>query len=246
MSGHSKWSTIKRQKGAADAKRSASFTKLAAAITVSAREGGGDADSNVRLRLAIAKAREANMPKDNIERAIKRGTGELGGAAFEQIMYEAYAPGGVALMIEVNTDNKNRAIANVKLILTKYNAKLAEAGAVAYLFRPRGVMTVSGKSMEDMEEASIEAGADDYIISEESLVVYTDPKETFLVAKGLESMGLEVADVELRMEPLTTIMIQDPKMATTLVNLTEGLEDLDDVSSVYANFDINPTDYPTE
>lgn len=239
MSGHSKWSTIKRQKGAADAKRSASFTKLAAAITIAAREGGGDPGGNIRLRLAIDKARSANMPKDNIDRAIKRGTGELGGAAIENLVYEAYAPGGVALIIEVNTDNKNRSVSDIKAILNKYNGKLAESGAVAYLFLRRGVMTVSGKSVEDLEEAAIESGADDYEIVDDSLIVFTQPKDTMAVAKSLEVAGLTVADVELRMESLSTIMITDDKTAQTLMAIVEKLEDLDDVSTVSANFDIS-------
>lgn len=240
MSGHSKWSTIKRQKGAADAKRSASFTKLAAAITIAAREGGGDPGGNIRLRLAVDKARGANMPKDNIDRAIKRGTGELGGAAIESLVYEAYAPGGVAIMIECNTDNKNRTVAEIKAILNKYNGKLAESGSVAYLFTQRGVMTIGGKSIDELEEAAIESGADDYQVLEDSLVVYTHPKDTMAVAKALESAGLTVADVELRMEPLSTIMISDDKTAQTLMTLVEKLEDLDDVSTVSANFDIDP------
>lgn len=240
MSGHSKWSTIKRQKGAVDAKRSASFTKLAAAITIAAREGGGDAEGNIRLRLAIAKAREANMPKDNVERAIKRGTGELGGAAIENFTYEAYAPGGVALMIECHTDNKNRTVAEIKAVLNKYNGKLAESGAVAFLFQQHGVMTVSGKSVEAIEEAAIESGADDYEVVEHSLVVYTQPKDTMMVAKNLENSGLTVTDIDLRMEPLSMMMISDTKTAQTLMAIVEKLEDLDDVSTVSANFDIAP------
>ncbi|HEY1074813.1 MAG TPA: YebC/PmpR family DNA-binding transcriptional regulator [Patescibacteria group bacterium] len=239
MSGHSKWATIKRQKGAADAKRSVTFTKLAAAITVAARDGGGDLGSNFKLRLAVDKAREANMPKDNIDRAIKRGTGELGGAAFEHIVYEAYAPGGAALVIDVNTDNRNRAVANIKSILNKHNGKLAESGAVAYLFQPRGVMTVAGGDAEAMEMAIIESGADDYALSDDSAVVYTDPKEVMAVAKALETAGLTASDVEQTMEPVSTIMISDEKTAKTLVAITELLEDLDDVSSVYSNFDID-------
>lgn len=237
MSGHSKWSTIKHQKGAADAKRSSVFTKLANSITVIAREGGGDPESNFRLRLTIEKAREANMPKDNIERAIKRGTGELGGAAFENIMYEAYAPGGVALMIEVNTDNRNRSVSAIKSTLTKANAKLAEAGAVAYLFEQKGSMTVQGN--DEAEMAIIDSGADDYELVDGGLYrVATLPKDTMAVAKLLQDAGLIVEDVGLMLEPIATITIDEEQTARQLIRLVEQLEDIDDVAAVYANFDI--------
>lgn len=239
MSGHSKWSTIKRQKGAADAKRSTAFTKLANLISIAAREGGGDPSANFKLRLAVEKAREANMPKDNIERAIKRGTGELGGAALEDITYEAYAPGGVALLIQTTTDNRNRAVSSVKAILNKYNGKLAEAGSVGYLFTQRGVMRVEGESPE---EAIIESGADDYEQNEGgSFVVYTAPRETMNVAKTLQDAGLSVSDVELAMEPLSTVTISDQKTAQQLLTIMEQLEDLDDVANVYSNFDLDPS-----
>jgi YebC/PmpR family DNA-binding regulatory protein len=242
MSGHSKWSTIKRQKGAADAKRSMAFTKLAAMITVAARDGGGDPSANFKLRLAMDKARQANMPKDNVDRAIKRGTGELGGAAFEHVVYEAYAPGGAALMIDVNTDNRNRAVSSIKGILTKYSGKLAEAGSVAYLFQQKGVMTAKGADAESAELQIIESGAADYVAGDDgTFTVYTDPKETTYVAKALEDAGLTVTDVDLSMEPTASVMISDPKTANTLITLTELLEDLDDVTAVYPNFDIDPS-----
>jgi YebC/PmpR family DNA-binding regulatory protein len=240
MSGHSKWSTIKRQKGAADAKRSTTFTKLSMAITIAARDGGGDPEMNFKLRLAIDKAKIANMPKDNIERAIKRGTGELGGAAFEHIVYEAYAPGGAAIVIEVDTDNRNRAVGGIKAILNKYNAKLAESGAVSYLFQPRGTMVVSGGSSSDMELAIIESGADDYETNDDGTTqVYTDPKETAAVAKLLEAAGLAVSEVALTMVPISTVPITDEKTAKTLVSIMEQLEELDDVSAVHTNFDLD-------
>ncbi len=239
MSGHSKWSTIKRQKGAADAKRSTTFTKLANMITIAAREGGSDASANFKLRLAIEKAREANMPKDNIDRAIKRGTGELGGQALETLVYEAYAPGGSAILIYVTTDNRNRAIANIRTLLTKYNGKLAESGAVSYLFQPRGVITVSGAVADMLEMSVFESGAEDYIANTDgSFTVYTSPKAVSQVAKYFEDQGLTASDVELTMEPVTTVQITDAKMAQTLVNLMERLEELDDVTSVYTNFDV--------
>lgn len=238
MSGHSKWSTIKRQKGAADARRSTVFTKLANAVTIASRKGGGDSGSNFKLRLAIDKAREANMPKDNIDRAIKRGTGELGEAAFETIIYEAYAPGGVALIIETATDNRNRTISNIKAVLNKYNAKLAESGAVGYLFHPRGVITVTGLDPETTEMVIIESGAEDYETIEKGggFTVYAPPKETAHIAKKLEEAGLTVSNIELSQEPISTITITDEKTAQTLMHLMEQLEDLDDVSTVYANF----------
>lgn len=239
MSGHSKWSTIKRQKGAADAKRSTTFTKLAYAITVATREGGGDPTSNFKLRLAMEKARQANMPKDNIERAVKRGTGELGGANFEHIVYEAYSPGGVALLIEVDTDNRNRAVANIKSLLNKYNGKLAEAGSVGYLFHPRGVMSVVGE-VEALELAIIESGADDYDISEEGAVVYTQPRDLVAVAKSLELAGFTVSDMSTSMEALAPVVIAEQKTAQTIMRLMHDLEDLDDVSAVHTNFDLAP------
>ncbi len=238
MSGHSKWSTIKRQKGAADAKRSTTFTKLASMISVAARDGGGDPESNFKLRLAIDKARTANMPKDNIERAIKRGTGELGGSVFEHIVYEAYAPGGAALLAEVTTDNRNRAVASIKALLNKYNGKLAESGAVSYLFESRGIMTVSGGVPEDLELAIIESGALDYEPNEAGgYTVYTDPKATAQVARALTEARCEVSDVDMTMEPQTTVPVRDAKSAQSLLTLMEQLEDLDDVSAVYTNVD---------
>ncbi len=242
MSGHSKWSTIKRQKGTADAKRSTVFTKLANLISIAAREGGGgDASTNFKLRLAVEKARQANMPKDNIDRAIKRGTGELGGSVLEDIMYEAYAPGGVALLIQATTDNRNRALSGIKTILNKYNSKLAESGSVGYLFKQKGHMLIKGADSETTEKAIIEAGADDYEFHEDdTFSVYTLPNETMQVAKQLQEVGLEATDIELSMEPISPITIEDPKIAQQLVTIMESLEDLDDVSNVYSNFDLAP------
>lgn len=240
MSGHSKWSTIKRQKGVEDAKRSASFTKLSYAITIAARDGGGDPETNFKLRLAMDKARSANMPKDNIERAIKRGTGELGGAEFEHIVYEAYAQGGTAVLIEVNTDNRNRAVASIKSLLNKYNAKLAESGSVSYLFEQTGVMSVNGKLSEETEMAIIESGATDYEAGEDgTFSVYTDPKEVTTIAEALQKQGFTVKDVELSQESKAIIEIADPNIVESLIKFMADLEDLDDVSSVYTNFDTN-------
>ncbi len=240
MSGHSKWSTIKRQKGAADAKRSTTFTKLANMISIAAREGGGDVSANFKLRLAIEKGREANMPKDNIDRAVKRGTGELGGVALETMTYEAYGPQGIALLVDVTTDNRNRAISNIKTILSKHNGKLAEAGAVGYLFQQRGIMTVSGAEGDVIESVVIESGAEDYEIHDDgSCTVYTHPKETTLVAKRIEENGLKVENIELTMEPMSTVTIRDQKVAQQVMSMMDQLEELDDVTNVYSNFELD-------
>lgn len=239
MSGHSKWATIKRQKGATDAKRSATFTKLANIITIATREGGGgDPTGNFKLRLAIDKARAANMPRDNIDRAIKRGTGELGGAAFEEHRYEARAAGGTALIVDVATDNKNRALSDVKHVLSKHNAKLADGGSVSYLFEPKGSMVVARRD-DETELAIIECGATDYIDNgDDTYTVYTDPQETNRVAKALESQGLTVQDVELILDPRDSVIVSDQKIADQLMSLIDELESLDDVKAVYSNFDI--------
>lgn len=240
MSGHSKWASIKRSKGAADVKRGATFTKLANAITVAARQGGGGAESNFKLRLAIEKARQANMPKDNMERAIKRGTGELGGAKIEDIIYEAYGPGGIALMIEAASDNRNRTTAEVKSILNKYGGKLAGSGAVTYQFKQRGVISleVGDKSIEEAELAVIDAGAQDFEEQAGIILVYSEPKETERVRSVLETSGLKATDTALSWEPTTTIEISDEKVAKQVLRLTESLESLDDVTAVSGNFDI--------
>lgn len=240
MSGHSKWATIKRQKGAADAKRSTVFTKLANTITVAAR-GGGDPSMNFSLRLAIDKARQANMPKDNIERAIKRGTGELGGAQFEEVMYEAYGPAGTGILIEAGTDNRNRTSAEVKAVFNKLGGKLAEAGAVSYQFKKRGTITlaVEGKDKEEMEMAIIEAGADDFEEQGDVVMVYTEPTDLDKVRKSLEEMGFGASEVGFSWEPAMTVTIEDEKTAGQMLRLMESLEDLDDVTSVSSNFDIS-------
>lgn len=240
MSGHSKWSTIKRQKGAADAKRSSAFTKLANAISVAARQGGGDPGMNFNLRLAIDKAKQANMPKDNIERAVKRGTGELGGARIEDISYEAYGPAGTGLIIEAATDNRNRTSSEIKAILNKYNGKLAEAGAVAYQFKKRGVLNFSlaGKNEEEAELAAIESGAEDFERQGQELIVYSEPKDTDKVRQAMVGAGFEPSEVSLSWEPTVNISIADEKTAGSILKLMNALEDLDDITSVASNFDI--------
>lgn len=240
MSGHSKWSTIKRQKGVTDAKRSSTFTKLANTISVAARQGGGDAAMNFNLRLAIDKAKQANMPKDNIERSIKRGTGELGGAKIEDITYEAYGPGGTGLIIEAATDNRNRTSAEVKAVLNKYNGKLAEVGAVAYQFKKRGILNFSltDQKSEEAELAAIDAGADDFQQHGSELIVYCEPKDTDKLRHSMTTAGFEPSEVNLSWEPTVSISISDEKMAGSILKLINALEDLDDITNVSSNFDI--------
>lgn len=239
MSGHSKWATIKRAKGATDAKKSATFTKLGNFITIAARDGGGDSSTNFKLRLSVDKARAANMPKENIERAVKRGTGELAGAAFEEHRYELRGPSGTAFIVDVMTDNKNRAVANMKGALNKHNAKLVDSGSVNYLFEPRGHMLVN-KIDESTEMNIIESGAADYTENEDgTFTVFTSPQETFKVAKALQEQGLTVNDIELILDPKESVIIADEKVAEQLISLSEELESQDDVRAVYSNFDIS-------
>lgn len=239
MSGHSKWSTIKRKKGAADAKRGKIFSRLAKEITVAAKMGGGDPDMNPRLRTVLLSARSQNMPKDNIDRAIKKGTGELPGVSYEDIRYEGYAPGGVAVIIDVLTDNKNRAVGELRHLLTKNGGSMAENGAVTWNFDQRGSITVpaSGLSEDDIMEKAIEAGAEDVEMGEESAVIYTEPQELHAVSEALEQMGLNPEEVKLTMMPRTTVEVTG-KDATAVLRLMEALEDQDDVQDVYSNFDI--------
>lgn len=241
MSGHSKWSTIKHQKGAADAKRGKVFTKLGHAITIAARLGGGDPGMNARLALAIEMGKKANMPKDNIDRAIKRGTGELGGAMAENIVYEGYGPGGTAIMIDVLTDNRNRAIGEIRAAFNKHNGKLGESGSVAYLFKQQGVITIEkgDKSIDDIEMAIIESGAEDYSDDGDVFTIFTDAKQLESTKNALESSGLTITSAELRFEPSQTVEVTDEKTAGQILKLMNALEDIDDVSDVYSNFDIN-------
>ncbi len=243
MSGHSKWAQIKRSKGTADIKRGAAFTKLGNAITITARQGGGDPGANFKLRLAIEKARSANMPKENIERAIKRGIGGGEGAKIEEVIYEAYGPGGIALLIEVATDNRNRANADIKGVLNKFGGKMAAAGAVAYQFKQRGLLTVDigDKTSEEAELAIIDAGAIDFEEQDGTILVYTEAKETEKTKEALGAAGLTVPEMSLSWEPVTTLTITDGKIAKQITHLMEMLEDLTDVTAVAANFDIPET-----
>ena len=239
MSGHSKWSQIKRQKGANDAKRGAVFTKLGREITIAARQGGGDPDANYRLRLAIENARAANMPADNIKRAIEKAAGGTAAEQFEEITYEGYGPGGVALLVEAATDNKNRTAADVRAMLTKAGGQLAGAGAVAWQFEPRGVVTITldGHDADEVALTAIDAGADDVDTDGDPIEVTTDPTRLEELRKSLEGAGMPIESAEVMMHAKTPIEV-DAHVARQNLRLIELLEDLDDVQRVTANFDL--------
>ena len=246
MSGHSKWATIKHAKGAADAKRGQMFTKLIKEISIAARMGGGSLDGNPRLRTAILKARTANMPKDNIDRAIKKGTGELEGVSYEELSYEAYAPGGVALLIEVLTDNKNRAAADVRNILTRAGGQLATAGSVSRLFKRQGIITMDGeKYTEDqVMEAVIEGGAEDVALSDGIIEVITAPEDFEAVVNTLNEKSFETMSAEISMVAEAEVSLDNDGTSKAL-RLIEKLEECDDVQNVYSNINI-PDGFETE
>ncbi len=236
MSGHSKWSTIKRQKGAKDAARGAVFTKLGNAIAVAAR-GGADPDMNFSLRLAIDKAKAANMPTANIQRSIDRGSGKLGGEQIQEVIYEGYGPGGTAIMVECTTDNINRTYPEVRLAFSKHGGNIAEKGAVAFQFTRKGMIRVKG-SGDDILMQAIDAGAEDVQEEGEESVIYTDPKELAKVRNNLQSGNLEILEAELTYVPTNTVEITDASTAGKVMRLMDALEDLDDVSATHVNFDI--------
>jgi YebC/PmpR family DNA-binding regulatory protein len=240
MSGHSKWSTIKRKKGAADAKRGKVFSRLAKEIMVAAKMGGGDPDMNPRLRTVLLTARSQNMPKDNIEKAVKKGTGELPGVTYDEVRYECYAPGGVAVIIDVLTDNKNRTVAEIRHLATKYGGNMAENGAVTWNFEQKGIITVSKDACSEDEifDKAVEAGAEDVDTEGEAYEITTDPHELHAVSEGLEGMGLKADNVELTMLPKTTVKVEG-KQASSVLKFMEFMEDQEDVQNVYANFDIS-------
>jgi len=240
MSGHSKWSTIKRQKGANDAKRGALFTKVAREIAVAARLGGGDPDANYRLRLAIEKARQVNMPADNIKRTIEKATGGGDADQYEEIVYEGYGPGGVAVLVEAQTDNRNRTAADVRAMFTRSGGQLAGSGAVAWQFEPRGLITVARNGIDADEVAltAIDAGAEDVDTDDdEAIEIYTSPGELESVRSALEGAGVPVESAESTMVAKQTVEL-DAAKARQALRLVELLEDLEDVSRVTANFDI--------
>jgi YebC/PmpR family DNA-binding regulatory protein len=239
MSGHSKWSSIKHKKGAADAKRGKLFTKLARAITVAARDGGGDPDGNPALATAIQKARDASMPKDNIQRAIDRGTGAGSeGVAIEEVSFEGYGPGGAAVFVEALTDNRNRTSAEVRHAFSKHNGSLGEPGSVAWIFEKRGVIVVDGERYsEDDLMPAIDAGAEDVREEEGLLKTLCEPADLSAVREALVGAGVELQSAEVTMEPKSTVEVKGND-AKSLMGLIEALEEHDDVNSVHANFDI--------
>jgi len=239
MSGHSKWATIKHAKGAADAKRGQVFTKLIKEISIAARMGGSSLDGNPRLRTAILKARSANMPKDNIDRAIKKGTGELEGVSYEELSYEAFAPGGVALLIEVLTDNKNRAAADVRNILTRAGGQLATAGSVARLFKRQGIITMDGeKYTEDqVMEAALEGGAEDVTLESGIIEVKTAPEDFESVVNALTEKSFETMSAQISMIAESEVTLENESIAKVL-KLIDKLEENDDVQNVYSNINI--------
>ena len=240
MSGHSKWSTIKRKKGANDAKRGKIFTKLIKEITVASKTGGGDPDGNPRLRTAITAAKSENMPKDNIDRAIKKGTGDLDGAIYEEILYEGYGPGGVAVLVETMTDNKNRTVADIRHYFAKSNGNLGESGCVGWMFDKRGVIVIDTADVDEEElmDLAIEAGAEDVLEDETTFQVLTAPEDFSEVVDSLEKNGIKAVEASISMVPKNTVDVTEEKPARSLLKLLENLEDHDDVQKVHANFDI--------
>ncbi|HSX57742.1 MAG TPA: YebC/PmpR family DNA-binding transcriptional regulator [Candidatus Saccharimonadales bacterium] len=241
MSGHSKWSTIKRQKGANDAKRGQAFTKAGRAITIAAKEGGGNPDANFKLRLAIEAARAINMPKDNIDRAVSRATGEGSEKALEEVTYEGFGPAGVALIIEVVTDNKMRSASDVRSTLDRNNGNLAGPGSVAYLFKPKGelVVNLSEKDPDELFLLAADSGAEDIDTHGEEATIFSSPEQLLKVKEAVEKEGYLVVSSEVVKEPTTTVKITQDSQAKSVLSLVEKLEELDDVQKVYANFDIS-------
>jgi YebC/PmpR family DNA-binding regulatory protein len=240
MSGHSKWSSIKHKKAVVDSRRGAQFSKLSRAIMVAARDGGGDPETNIVLENAVRKAKEASMPKENIERAIAKGTGEGGEAdAIESVLYEGYGPGGVAVLVEALTDNRNRTGADVRHAFSKNGGSLGEPGSVAYLFDKKGTIVIdAGRYSEDELMAAVEAGAEDISTDEDVFEVVTEPADFAGVRKALEEQGVEMESAEVVYRPSSVVPV-DEGNAGRLMRLIESLEDSDDVSAVYANFDVS-------
>ncbi len=240
MSGHSKWHSIKHKKGAADAKRGKLFTRIIKELTVAARDGGGDPDSNPRLRTVIADAKAANMPADNIKRAIRRGTGEEPGVHYEEVTYEGYGPGGVALMVEVLTDNKNRAVGEVRHLLTKHGGNLGSTNSVAWLFDKRGYVLVDREAVDEetLMTAALDAGADDLRDDGSHWEIISAPESFDAVAAAVRALGVEPASAQVAMLPQNSVVLEG-KPAQQMMKLMGALEDLDDTRHVWSNFDVS-------
>lgn len=243
MSGHNKWSTIKHKKGAADAKRGKMFSRFIKEITVAARMGGGDPEGNPRLRTAILAARQANMPKENIERAIKRGTGEIEGVNYEEIIYEGYGPGGVAVLVEALTDNKNRTVAEIRHLFDRYSGNLGESGCVSWLFDKKGIVEIDGAGLSEDEvmEVAVDAGAQDVQAEGDAFEIVTEPQDFESVRKAVEEKGWKIELAELTMIPQNTIRLEGKK-AEQMLKLMDSLDDHEDLQRAYANFDISEED----
>jgi YebC/PmpR family DNA-binding regulatory protein len=241
MSGHSKWATIKRKKGKADQERGRAFTRHIKEITLAAREGGGDPDGNPRLRTAIAAAKAANMPLDNIKRAILKGTGQLPGVSYESVTYEGYGPGGVALYLEVLTDNKNRAVSDVRHILSKYGGNLGANGCVAWMFDTKGIITVDSDKVDEetLMEIVMEAGAEDIALSAGTFEIVTEAGTLDDVRLALDAKSIPMASAEVTKIPQNTVRLDNEKDAGSMLRMMDMLEENDDVQKVYANFDID-------
>ena len=245
MSGHSKWSTIKRKKGAADEKRGKIFTTIIKEITVAARMGGGDESSNPRLRKAIVKAKDNNMPQDNIKRAIMKGTGELPGVNYEEGTYEGYGPGGVAIFLEVLTDNKKRTVADIRHLMSKHGGNLGENGSVAWMFDKRGqiIIHASAGEEDDVFESALDCGAEDFEVEEDTFLIFTDPTELISVKDKLEEKGFSIHSAEVEMVPKNLQKVEK-KDVEKILQLMEDLEENEDIKNVFANFDIDKSDLP--
>lgn len=241
MAGHSKWANIKRKKARVDAERGKAFTKVSRELLIAAREGGPDPEENFRLRLAIEKARASNMPNDSIQRSIKRGSGELGGESLEEVTYEGYGPGGVAVLVSAMTDNRNRSASDIRHVFSKNGGNLGETGCVAWMFQKKGLIVVNldeiSMSEDEFVDLAIESGAEDYESDDTTIEVYTEPEDFEEVEKFFESKGITFSTAEVTMLPQNTVKVAG-KPAEQVLNLVEALEDLDDVQQVYANFDI--------
>ncbi|MCK4607815.1 MAG: YebC/PmpR family DNA-binding transcriptional regulator [candidate division Zixibacteria bacterium] len=240
MSGHSKWATIKRKKGKADAERGRVFTRHIKEITIAARDGGGDPEGNPRLRSAIAAAKASNMPADNIKRAILKGTGELPGVTYESITYEGYGPGGTAIYMEALTDNKNRCVSEIRHVLAKYGGNLGSSGCVAWMFEKQGIITIDLDAADEdtVMEAAMDAGAEDIITDSGSYEIITKPEDIDAVRTAVETKGIPMVSAEVTMTPQNSVRLDKESQASSMLKLYELLEDLDDVQKTYANFDI--------